>query len=246
MNVCIIQARMGSTRLPGKILKDILGKPMLWHVVERCRASKRLHNVVVATTVNSEDDAVKKFCSEHSIPCFRGSADDVLERYYRAAGTFGADTIVRVTGDCPLIDPHVIDACVEAFGKGTYDYISNINPGPRTFPRGLDTEVFSFAALARAHRNAHEAHEREHVTPYMWENKEGTYRIGPTVTADDDYAANYRLTVDYPEDFMLVSTLYEFFDKNGKEVHIPEIIKFLNAHPEISNLNATHEQKGMK
>lgn len=246
MNICIIQARMGSTRLPGKILKDLQGKPMLWHVVERCRASKKLDNVVIATTSNPEDDAVEKFCKEYSIPYFRGSVEDVLERYYEAAKMFGADIIVRVTSDCPLIDGAIIDACIEAFEKGTYDYVSNINPGPRTFPRGLDTEVFSFPTLERAYKNAHETYEREHVTPYIWENKNGAYRIGPTVVAGPGYAADYRLTVDYPEDFRVAEEIYKKFFVSDRNINVKDVLRFLDLHPEIVKINEGCAQTSFK
>jgi spore coat polysaccharide biosynthesis protein SpsF len=242
MIACIIQARMGSTRLPGKILKTLGGKPMLWHVVDRCRAATKVDRVIVATTTNPEDDAVHSFCMENGIPCFRGSSDDVLERYHGAAKEVGTDTIVRVTSDCPLIDPAVIDMCIGAFESQPVDYVSNVLPGPRTYPRGLDTEVFSFAALEKATRDATETYEKEHVT-VIWENKKGEFRIGKTVLAPPDLAREYRLTVDYPEDFELIERIYSELYVPGSIVDMRKAIVFLDSHPDVSGLNATCEQK---
>ena len=142
--VAIIQARMGSTRLPGKVLAPIAGNPMLWHVVERTRRAKALDQVMVATSENSKDDAVAEFCTESAIDCFRGSEEDVLDRYYQAARQFTDSTIVRITADCPLVDPGVADKVVGAYQDGPYDYVTNIFP--RSFPKGLDVEVFSLAS----------------------------------------------------------------------------------------------------
>src|SRR5215470_15506655 len=163
--VAIIQARMGSTRLPGKVLLDIAGQPMLGRVISRVCRAKTIEQIVVATSTAAADDAVSAFCAERGIVCFRGSETDVLDRYYQAARLVQAKTIVRITADCPLLDPEVIDLTVSRFLEGGWDYISNVNPP--TFPDGLDTEVFSFAALERAWREATSVTHREHVTPYL-------------------------------------------------------------------------------
>ena len=146
--VAIVQARMGSTRLPGKVLMDISGWSMLWHVVNRVRQAKWVDKVVVATSGSVSDDPVATLCEQEGIPCFRGSEDDVLDRYYQAAKWIGANVIVRITADCPLIDPYVVDDVVKHYVDGDYDYVSNT--APPTFPDGLDIEVFSFEALERA------------------------------------------------------------------------------------------------
>lgn len=245
MIAIIIQARMGSTRLPGKIMKNLVGRPMLWHVIERALHSKMADKVIVATTTNKEDDSVEEFCEENNFLYHRGSADNVLERYYEAAKKFEANTIVRVTSDCPLIDPAIIDKCVEALRKSGADYLSNINP-ERTFPRGLDVEAFTFAALEKAHKEAKENYEKEHVTPHIWENKKGEFKIGLVVKAAPEYRRDYRLTVDYPEDFELIEKIYSKFFTPGKIVIVPEALKFLDKSPELLKINVHCEQKPLK
>ena len=146
MIVAIVQARMGSTRLPGKSLADVCGHPMLWHVVNRVRGAKLVEKVVVATSSAMADDAIAAVCDHERIPCFRGDEHDVLDRFYKAAKFYGGDVLVRITADCPLIDPAVIDKVVARFQEGDYDYVSNAIR--YTYPDGLDTEVFSFHALA--------------------------------------------------------------------------------------------------
>jgi spore coat polysaccharide biosynthesis protein SpsF (cytidylyltransferase family) len=163
--VAIIQARMGSSRLPGKTIADVAGRPLLLHVVERTQRARRVDKVVVATTDRSSDDPIADLCQREGIQCFRGSEDDVLDRFYRTAQAHGADVVVRITADCPLIDAAVIDKVIARFQAGDCDYVSNILR--YTYPDGLDTEVFSFAALERAWREAKKPSEREHVTPYL-------------------------------------------------------------------------------
>lgn len=241
----IIQARIGSGRLPGKILKDLCGFPMLYHVVERCKESKRADKVIVATTTQQEDDVTASFCDEHKVDYARGSENNVLERYHETALKFGSSRIVRVTADCPLIEPSIIDLCIEKFEKEKgMDYLSNISV--RTFPRGLDVEVFSFDALERAWKRAKEPYEREHVTPYIWENKNGEFKIGEVLRASPEYARNYRLTVDYPEDFEVVKKIYEALYKPNTIVDAREALAFLDHHPEIARINAYCEQKPVK
>ena len=173
MTGVIIQARMSSSRLPGKALMLLSGEAVLYHVVERTRRARCADIIIVATTEEPEDDKVAAFCAKRGYVCFRGPRDNVLERYFEAARTWRLDTVVRVTSDCPLIDPAIIDLCVERFQTSECDYMSNTAPGERSFPRGLDVEVFTFVALERADREAREPYEREHVTPYIHENKKG-------------------------------------------------------------------------
>lgn len=240
----VIQARMGSTRMPGKIMKELAGKPMLWHIVERCRMSTRADRVIVATTENAEDNCVAEFCHKNNIFVSRGSAENVLERYYKSAKENKIKTVVRITGDCPLIDPFLIDKCVaEYVVPGVCDYVSNVEPGPRTFPRGLDVEVFSYSALERAYRNANVPYEREHVTPYIWENKKNEFIIKPRIIASPQYARSYRLTVDYPEDFELLDKIYKEFYREGAIISVPEVLKYLDLHPKVVFINAHCEQK---
>jgi len=249
MTTIIIQARMSSTRLPGKILKNLAGKPMLWHVVNRCRKAKNIDRVILATTTEPGDDAVEKFCRENGVDYYRGSLSDVLDRYYQAAKKYNLkedDIVVRVTCDCPLIDPAVIDMCINEFRKNKYDYISNVVPGERTWPRGLDTEVVSFRALEMAHKDADDNYSREHVMPYIWGNKNGKFVVGPMIKAPAEYAKKYRLTVDYPEDFELMEKIYRKFYVPGTIIDTKEVIKFLGDNPELLRINDYREEEMSK
>lgn len=238
----IIQARIGSSRLPGKILKELNGKPLLWHVVERCKSSKSVNKVVVATTTEKDDDLIEKMCRDYNIPFFRGDQNNVLSRYYGAAKKFKFKTIGRITSDCPLIDPAAINKCFSDFKKQNCDYISNVVPGKRTYPIGLSVEIFSLQALKKAFKEASLGYEKEHVTPYIWENKGKKFKLGRIVTAPASLIRNYRLTVDYPEDFRLINTIYSKFP-NHKIIPIRKAIKFLDDHPKIAAINAKSEQK---
>ena len=243
VKVIIIQARMGSSRLPGKILMNLAGKPMLWHVITRVMAAKNANKVVVATTVNPEDNATEAFCEKNGFLVYRGSSSDVLDRYYQAARAEQATVVARVTGDCPLIDSDIIDMNFDAYEKGGYDYVSTARPGPSNFPRGLDCEVFSFAALEKARKNATEEFEHEHVTPHLWQNKKNEFNIGPTVVAPPEYARDYRLTVDYPEDFEIMEKIFQKFSANGAMISVPEVLRWLDAHPEIVAINKDCEEQ---
>lgn len=238
----IIQARMGSLRLPGKTLKNLNEKPSLWHVYNRCKESKYVDMVIVATTKDKSDNQIEKFCKQYKIPYFRGSVNNVLSRYYETAKKFKLNTIARITADCPLIDPLTIDRVFQAHTAQKCDYVSNIVPGKRTFPRGLDVEVFSFTALEKTFNEATEQMEKEHVTPRMWQNKKGEYKIGKIVTAPKRLNRSYRLTVDYPEDFALIDMIYEKFS-DYKIVPTGKAINFLDQHPEIASINTDCEQK---
>jgi spore coat polysaccharide biosynthesis protein SpsF len=238
----IIQARIGSSRLPGKVMKDLAGYPMIYHVAERCAKSELARNTIIATSVLAQDDVIEDFCKQNNIRCFRGSESDVLSRYYEAAKYFGSENVVRVTSDCPLIDPITIDRCIEEFNNAkNIDYLSNVFI--RTFPRGLDVEIFSFSSLKRAHDNATEKYEREHVTPYIWENKRGEFNIGKPVTASGKYKRDYRLTVDYQEDLDLVSEIYEALYNNRGVIDVRDAVQFLDQNPQIASINANCEQR---
>lgn len=233
---------MSSNRLPGKVLKDLCGKPLLSHVIMRARESKLADQVIVATSSEKNDDPVAALCESVSVPCYRGSLDNVLERYLGAAKDFKATTIVRITSDCPLIDPDIIDRCLLAFGTSGADYISNVAPGPRTFPRGLDVEVFSFRVLEQAEREAKEAYDKEHVTPFMWQNKKGEFKIGATVLAPAEYARPYRLCVDYEDDYALMERIYKRFYTEEAPIDVPALLAFLDVHPEWLAGNSGHEE----
>ena len=236
--VAIIQARMGSSRLPGQVLASIQGNPMLWHVVERTRAAHTLDEVMVATTTRSVDDAIVDFCGEQGVAVFRGSEDDVLQRYYQAALEVNADVVVRITSDCPLIDPQIVDKTVLAYLETLPDYAANTIL--RTYPRGLDTEVISFQALERAHREAHKAYERAHVTPYIYENPREFSIL--SVTGEQDYS-QHRWTVDTPEDLEFVRAIY---DRAGEEMPLlNDILHLVEREPDLMRINSAIEQKAL-
>lgn len=234
--IAIIQARMGSSRLPGKVLKDIFGEPMLIREVVRARRAQTLGQVIVATTVDSEDDPVAEICRARGIPCYRGHPLDVLDRYYQAAQLFDAETVVRLTGDCPLIDPQEIDRTVRAFFDTRVDFAANRLPPPwkRTTPIGMDTEVVSFTALQRAWHEADTRYAREHVMPYIYE-QEGRFSVLLVDHVPD--LSRYRLTVDTPEDLSLIRVIYEHFGGTD-EFSMGDMIAILDEHPEWLTINA--------
>ncbi|MBI1984718.1 MAG: glycosyltransferase family protein [Candidatus Wildermuthbacteria bacterium] len=205
--LCILQARMGSTRLPGKVLLKVRGTPLLEYEIMRVKFSKTIDKIVIATTTNKEDDEIEKLARRIGIDCFRGSEKDVLDRYYQCALLYPKfSSIVRITGDCPLIDPGVIDEVVSLFQKGHFDYVSNIELGKETFPNGTDVEVLTREALVELAANASLASEREHVTLYIRRRKEKFKTTN--VNAVRDFS-HIRFTVDYLEDFEVVKFLIE-------------------------------------
>lgn len=240
----IIQARMGSSRLPGKVLKDIGGEPMLFRVVVRARRARTVGRVIVATTTDAADDPVEAFCLSRGITCFRGDPHDVLDRYYQAAVLFGVRTIVRLTADCPVIDPGEIDRTVDAFNAAGVDFAANRLPPPwkRTTPIGMDTEVAAFDALARAWREAEAMYAREHVMPYLYE-EDGRFKV---LLADHDPDLGYlRLTVDTPEDLVLIRKVFAYFE-NTDDFSLDEILALLDKHPELLQVNASVIHKNFK
>lgn len=231
---------MGSSRLPGKVLASIEGQPMLWHVINRVRRARQVEMVLVATSNAALDDPVAKFCHSHKIAVFRGSESDVLDRYYQAATEHDADTVVRITADCPLIDPLVVDRVVSEFFNYDCDYAANVIQ--RSYPHGLDTEVFKYSALADAWRNATQAAEREHVTPYLRDS--GGYSLH-NVECDVDLAPGYyRWTVDEASDLEFVRAVYRTFGTT-QVFDWRAVIELLDAHPELAALNAAvHHDAG--
>ena len=235
---------MGSSRLPGKVLEDIGGKPMLERVVCRARRSQFVGQVVVATTTDLSDDPVEDYCKSSGIPCFRGDPYDVLDRYFQAARTFNAKIIVRLTADCPLIDPVEIDQTIEAFLMAGVDFAANRLPPPwkRTTPIGMDTEVVTFKVLEQAWREAETKYAREHVMPYFYE-QEGRFRI--LLVDHDPDLGHLRLTVDTYEDLILVRKIYEQFD-NRDDFSLQEILDLLDENPDLLEINANIKHKGYK
>lgn len=236
--VAIIQARMGSTRLPGKVMMEIEGRPMLWHVVRRTKLARCIDEIVVATSHSKNDDPIEHFCRAEGIPCYRGSEHDVLDRYYRAAKEFNADLILRVTADCPLIDPLIIEKIAADFQRARQDsgceYASNTLR--YTYPDGMDAELFSMAALERAWEEAKKPSEREHVTPYLRLSHQ--FKTKSVENAQDLSPKNYHWSVDRKEDLDFVR---QIFKKLGSktEFGLKEILFTMENHPELSQINAS-------
>ncbi|MBS3681217.1 glycosyltransferase family protein [Ornithinibacillus massiliensis] len=235
MILAIIQARMGSTRLPGKVLKPILGKPIINYQVERVKQSKALNQVIIATSKNVKDDAIIYWCEANSIPYYRGDEADVLGRYYEAAKQFSASTIVRLTGDCPIIDSDVIDRVIIDYLKEGTSYCSNTIK--RSFPRGMDTEVFSMDALERANYEAKSPLEREHVTTYI-RNHFSTFNV----FNNTDYS-NHRWTVDTKEDFQLIKKIITELYPNNPLFTMEDVVRLLANNPDWMLINKDVKQK---
>jgi spore coat polysaccharide biosynthesis protein SpsF len=232
----IIQARMGSTRLPGKVMLEAAGKPLLDHLMERLSFSTTLEKVVVATSTDKRDDVIEEFCKSQSIPVFRGSLNDVLDRYYRAAKYFELDIVVRITSDCPLIDPVLVDEMVRFYAehKDQYDLVTNRHP--LTYPDGLDADVMSAACLEHVWRHATEPHQREHTIPYFWEAGMRVYNF----EHPDLLFNRYRWTLDYPEDYELIKCIFESLYKEGELFTTQNILDYLAINPKLSNINAKY------
>jgi spore coat polysaccharide biosynthesis protein SpsF len=263
--IAIIQARMGSSRLPGKVLLDIGGEPMLVRVVERVRRAATLSGVMVATTDDPSDDPVVGLCLERGYTCSRGSTQDVLDRYYHASHSQNADVIVRITADCPVIDPVLIDRTVESFrgkpepqdetlsrrstslilsaAEGAYDFAANRLPPPfhRTYPIGLDVEVCSAFALDYAWEHAKEKHDREHVMPYLYEEA-GRFNVLLVNHVTD--LGSLRWTVDTPEDLELLRRIYTHFD-NHDDFSWLDVLDLWRKNPELADINENIKHKSV-
>jgi UDP-4-amino-4,6-dideoxy-N-acetyl-beta-L-altrosamine transaminase len=242
----IIQARMASTRLPEKIMKDLSGKPVLWHVVERCKRAD-VDEVIVATSINPENNIIGEFCKKNNYAFFRGSEEDVLSRYYEAAKKFNLDIIIRITADCPLISPEIINKLIEKFIQEDKDYIGNL--ALRSFPRGLDVEIFSFGVLEKTHNLGHEKQHRENVTNFIYNNPD-LFKLGNLIAENDlkeFRGENIRLTIDTVEDLKLLRILYNKFYKDEEGIiDIKEVLKFLEKNPEIAKINLKAEKQHLK
>ena len=239
--VAIVQARLGSSRLPGKVLADIAGDTMLARVVQRLRAASRVHRIVIATTTASRDDAVAAEALRLGAGCFRGSEHDVLARYAGAARAFSADVVVRVTSDCPLIDPDVVDRVIDALDgslTSSRDYASNTHE--RTYPRGLDVEALPFAALARIAELATSLAAREHVTAFVRE-RPALFSVAHVRADVDD--SDLRWTVDTAEDLQLVRALYDRLDLSRAIAPYRAVVAAVRAEPALAAINAHVEQK---
>lgn len=226
----ITQARMSSTRLPGKVMLKIKDKTLLEYHITRLQSLHIL--IIVATSTDEKDDEIVKLCKTLTIPVFRGERDNVLTRYFYCSQKFNLDTIIRVTSDCPLIDGELISRGLRVFKKSRCDYLSNTFK--RTFPRGFDFEIFTYQALSKACRQATKDYEKEHVTPYIWQNTRKEFTI--QAFTQEKNTSNYRITLDTHEDFIVIKELIQKYRAHTKNVD--EIIEILDTHPEIVRINA--------
>ena len=227
----IVQARMGSTRLPGKTLKPLAGKPALWHVIDRLRHSKQLDEIVIATTLNTSDDVIEDFCDNINIKCLRGSEEDVLDRYYQAAKMLGSDPVVRITSDCPVIDPVVVDGLIKGYFEGEYEiYGLGVE-----FPDGLDCVMFSFRVLEDTWKNAKLLSEREHVGPYMEKHPE-KYKTG--IYRKFKGMAHHRWTLDEEADLQFLEAVYDELYKEGEIFLTQDILDLMKRRPRLMEINS--------
>lgn len=241
--VAIIQARTASSRLPGKVLADLGGQPVLAWVVRRAQRARGIDQVVVATSVASEDAVIAAYCKEQGFACTRGELHDVLDRYVSAAHEYDADVIVRLTGDCPLIDPEILTDNLRTFltAEPPLDFAANRLPGDRTIPIGLDAEFCTMGALETAWREAQEPHQREHVMPFFYEHPQRFRTLH--IKHSPDYG-HYRWTVDTPEDLELLRKVVAHFADDG--FSWMDVLKLFEQHPELAQINANVQHKGRR
>jgi spore coat polysaccharide biosynthesis protein SpsF len=231
MILALLQARTSSTRLPGKVLLPILGKAMLLRQIERVRRAQRIDRLIVVTSNTADDDGIELLCRDNDIPCFRGELDDVLDRFYQAALELNPEHVVRLTGDCPLADPELIDQVVAYHLANCFDYTSNCQEP--SFPDGLDVEIFRFSCLAQAWREARLTSQREHVTPFIRQHP--CLKIGSFKSEFDH--SRLRWTVDEPIDFEVISRIYEALHPLKADFTMADILAFLEVNPHLKTLN---------
>ena len=238
--VSTIEARMGSTRLPGKTMKEIVGKPMLELLIERLKRARRIDEIVVATTVKPEDEVIVELAERVGVKWFRGSSEDVLDRVLKAAKFYRADIIVEITGDCPLIDPAVVDIVIKRYLEEKHDYVSNCLS--RTFPRGLDTQAFSVGVLEEVSQLTQDPVDRENVSLYIYEHPR-KYKLHNIEAPPECYHPEYRWTVDTEEDFQFVKAVYESLYYENPNFSTEDIVKLLEEKPDLCKINMYIKQK---
>ncbi|VXB47184.1 Spore coat polysaccharide biosynthesis protein F, CMP-KDO synthetase [Exiguobacterium sp. 8H] len=239
--VAIIQARMGSTRLPGKVLMKLQGRTVLDHVIARVKQAKLIDEIIVATTTLSEDDVLSEEAKRYGVRVYRGSSDNVLSRYYEAAMEAEAEVVIRITSDCPLIDPFIIDHVIQQYRDTTNHLVTNVGtkPSERTFPRGLDVEVFSFESLFDAYHHATKDYEQEHVTPLIYEQ----HQHNVSCYDNETNYSQHRWTLDTPEDLKLISEIYSRLYKGEHDFYLEDIIRLFKEDPQLIEINKHIEQK---
>jgi spore coat polysaccharide biosynthesis protein SpsF len=235
--VTVIQARMSSSRLPNKIFLPLQNKPLLYRMFERVTASELKGKIIIATTTDKIDDNVEQLCKEYKLNCYRGHPTDLLDRHYQAAKILNADVVVKIPSDCPLIDTNIIDKVLQFYldNYDNYDYVSNLHPP--TYPDGNDVEIISFEALKNAWENAKLELEREHTTPYFWENPD-KFRVGNVLWETGlDYSMSHRFTIDYQKDYNFIKQVYDELYPINNKFTLGDIIDLLERKPEIKKIN---------
>lgn len=233
--VVFVQTRTGSTRFPGKVLKEVLERPILLHQIERIKRAKLPNDVVVITTTKPSDDAIAELCTRNSVPCFRGSENDLLDRHFKAAQQFAADFVVKIPSDCPLSDPAIIDEVLGLWKNNAdaYEYVSNYHPP--TFPDGLDVEGCPMPILELAWHEAKKKHEREHTFPFIWDNPQ-RFRIGNVENPRGNMFMTHRWTLDYPEDWEFISRVYTEL-QHTPEFGMDDVLDLLARKPALAEIN---------
>lgn len=239
----VIQARTGSSRLPGKILLPLAGKPLLVRMYERVAAAKMSKEIIIATTTEKDDDKVVELCNEYGIKYFRGHQTDLIDRHYKAGLEYDADAVVKIPSDCPLICPDVIDRVLKYYSenRNEFDFVSNLHPA--TYPDGQDVEVMPMKILETAWKEATKDFEREHTTPFIWERPE-RFRIGNVEWETGlDFSKSHRFTIDYKEDYELINKIYDELFEEKKIFKLCDIMMLLDKKPELKKINEMHAGK---
>ncbi len=239
----VVVARMGSERLRGKSMAELAGQPAFAHIVERLRRSRHLDGIVLATTMNPEDDLLRDCAARMGVPCFRGSAEDVLGRTLNAARSVRADIIVDITGDCPLVDPTIVDRVIEAFLADRPDYAANVFPP--TYPNGMDVQVYPVSVLAEVDGLTRDPADREHGTLYIYEHPD-RYRLLNVEAPPHQRWPELRLTLDTPDDYAFISAVYAALAPAKEEFGLDDVLAYLRAHPELLDLNKHVVQKPVR
>ena len=236
--VIVVQARMSSSRLPGKVLLPILGKSLLYRMIERLQMIRHEATIVIATSDSEQDDIIQTEAENIGVPCFRGSLTNCLDRHYQAGKQYNADVVIKIPSDCPLIDPRIVDEVLDYYfaHPGEYDFVNNLHPA--TFPDGNDVEIMTMACIEKAWREASRPLELEHTTPYIWENPDKFRIANITWSAGKDYSMSHRFTIDYPGDYQFIKRVYEELYPQKPNFSCDDILALLEAKPEIYQINA--------
>jgi len=238
--IIIVQARMSSSRLAGKVMMPVLGESLLYRMVERLRMVNHKVQVVIAAPAGSADDIIEAEATRMGVVCYRGDLNNVLDRHYQAAKLFGATTVLKIPSDCPLIDPRIIDSVLDFYFEepGKYDYVSNLHPA--TFPDGNDVEIMTMDCLEKTWKEALKQLELEHTTPYIWENPE-KFSIGNVLwQSGKDYSMSHRFTIDYEADYLFIKRVFEELYPRKANFSCDDILKLLDEKPEIYQINSKY------